>query len=441
MFLDPYTCTAAQLAWVLAGVIWFFKRHDELPLVVASLVCYVFSFRYWGMAWGWAPGADLAPFGFEQIGYENATSALNLAVLGETTLLAAYMVTQRKNLLAAIPSLPPATATALVRFVFILSAIIIPVSLGTRVFVGLQAEAGKSIGFEVNNYLVLFPFALIGAAILIIAAWKSGAFKTASDKFWAGVALCSIAFVSYSPTGRFQFLGWLVGGVIIITANMTARRRVKIFVCGAVAAIALFAAAGALRDEDVEANEFGQATWERFLLASDVNMLDGLVILQQVYPAMLDFRYGMEHLEILARPIPRSLWPDKPVGGYMNKLGLIDKNSGFTLGISQSLFGSFYEEGSIIGIILLSLVYGYLIARLMMRTTRIRPFAGLLLRGCICAALIPLLRGGDLPGIYAWFGMAFWPCVLGARVVRRTSFRQTSRPEPRTTIGASTIRL
>src|SRR5207248_5211382 len=111
------------------------------------------------------------------------------------------------------------------------------------------------------------------------------------------------------------------------------------------------AAAGAMRKEDVEPDEFQQAAWERFVFASDADMLDGMVLLQQVYPDMLEFRHGMEHLEILARPIPRSLWPNKPLGGYMNKLGLIDKDSGFNLGISQSLFGSFYEEGGMIGVI------------------------------------------------------------------------------------------
>ena len=116
--------------------------------------------------------------------------------------------------------------------------------------------------------------------------------------------------------------------------------------------------------------------------------------------------------EILERPIPRAWWPDKPVGGYMNKLGIITADTGFTLGISPSLFGSFYQEGGLVGVVLLSIIYGFGFGRLVSFSTRIVPLAGLLLRGILAAAIVPLLRGGDLPGIYAWFGMSFWPCLL-----------------------------
>jgi hypothetical protein len=150
----------------------------------------------------------------------------------------------------------------------------------------------------------------------------------------------------------------------------------------------------------------------RFAFAADANMLDGFVLLRQVYPEMLPYSYGGEHLDILTRPIPRAWWPGKPVGGYLNKLGIIDANSGLTLGISPSLFGSFYQEGGIVGMVLLSVLYGFGFARLIRFSAVISPIGGLLIRAIACAAVIPLLRGGDLPGIYAWFGMAFWPVAL-----------------------------
>jgi len=96
----------------------------------------------------------------------------------------------------------------------------------------------------------------------------------------------------------------------------------------------------------------------------------------------------------------------------MNKLGIITADTGFTLGISPSLFGSFYQEGGLVGVVLLSIIYGFGFGRLISFSTRIVPLAGLLLRGILAAAIVPLLRGGDLPGIYAWFGMSFWPCLL-----------------------------
>jgi hypothetical protein len=59
-------------------------------------------------------------------------------------------------------------------------------------------------------------------------------------------------------------------------------------------------------------------------------------------------------------------------------------------------------------------------------SARLHPFAGLTVRASLCASLIPLLRGGDLPGIYAWIGMAFWPCALLLWLRRRELIPDTT---------------
>jgi hypothetical protein len=140
-------------------------------------------------------------------------------------------------------------------------------------------------------------------------------------------------------------------------------------------------------------------------------MLDGFVILQNIYPARLDYSYGMEHIEILLRPIPRALWPTKPGGGYMNKLHVFDTDTG-TVGFSPTIFGDFYAEDGLVGIIVLSLLYGACIGLITKRATGLSVSGLLLVRAVLCASLIPLLRGGDLAGIYSWIGMSFWPCFL-----------------------------
>jgi hypothetical protein len=228
---------------------------------------------------------------------------------------------------------------------------------------------------------------------------------------------------------RFQFLGWCVAVTIILASGQSFLRRAQVLVIGLVGAVALFAVAGALRNAEEPTVELEQSAWERFAFAQDANMLDGFALLQQVYPEMLDYSYGREHLEILERPIPRAWWPGKPVGGYMNKLGIVTADSGFTLGISPSLFGSFYQEGGLVGVVLLSIIYGFGFGRLVSFTTRIVPLGGLLLRGILAAAIVPLLRGGDLPGIYAWFGMSFWPCLLLLWLGRREFFARIPYPQ------------
>jgi len=129
----------------------------------------------------------------------------------------------------------------------------------------------------------------------------------------------------------------------------------------------------------------------------------------QVYPQHLDYHWGSEHLEILYRPIPRSLWPNKPLGGYANKIGLNDNMGGGSVGISQSLYGSFYGEGGIFGIVVLCFIYALVLNRIMLISLRYKSDVRHLIKGITIASLVPLLRGGDLPGVYAFIGMTFWP--------------------------------
>ena len=263
-----------------------------------------------------------------------------------------------------------------------------------------------------SSYLNLFPLALVGFAILLGALWRAGSFGDFYSGLWATLCLIAIALLTFQPSLRFQFLGWVLAVTVIVSSGRSVKRKALLLVTGLVLAAGSFAVQGALRNEDDLDEDIGTNAWERFASAQDANMLDGFVLLRQVYPDLLNYSYGGEHLEILSRPIPRAWWPNKPVGGYMNKLGIIDVRTGFTLGISPSVFGSFYQEGAIYGVILLSALYGYGFGRLVRYSAEVMPFAGLIIRGCACAALIPLLRGGDLPGIYAWFGMSFWPVVL-----------------------------
>jgi hypothetical protein len=55
-----------------------------------------------------------------------------------------------------------------------------------------------------------------------------------------------------------------------------------------------------------------------------------------------------------------------------------------------------------------------------------------LIKGITIASMIPLLRGGDLPGIYAFIGMSFWPVFYFInrykkfiRIYKITEFQQS----------------
>jgi len=414
-----YTCTCIQIAWVVVSAIWFWRRSDEFPLILSLFLFYVFAFRFWSLLQGWTVPVNIAPFGFAPVAVENCLESHALGVLGETTLLGVYMLAQNRTIwVPRVIALAPFLQWLRPR-TFVLVVVCAGLSTLTRRAVGAQVDAGKSMAFEISSYLSLFPMVLISAGILLVLLWKADGFNSLGQKFLAIVMLGVIAFLTFDSSARFQFLGWILASTIILTAGLPFRQKASFALLGLAAAAALFAVAGTLRKADDPDVALEEESVNRFAFAADANMLDGFVLLRQVYPDMLNYSYGGEHLDILTRPIPRAWWPGKPVGGYLNKLGIVTADTGFTLGISPSLFGSFYQEGGIIGVVLLSALYGFGFARLIRFSTVIHPFGGLLIRAIACAAVVPLLRGGDLPGIYAWFGMAFWPCFLVLYIWRK----------------------
>ncbi|ACA99506.1 conserved hypothetical membrane protein [Picosynechococcus sp. PCC 7002] len=410
---------------MVIGVFWLLKRNDEIPLLISSFLLYCGSYRYWAVTTGLSRGwVRLSNFGFSPINEQKALIALSFITFGEFCLLGFYILFQRQYLPAwnigatPFPLSPKWSQRILWAGGFFISMTLI---ISSQIIT--LTRAGRSLGFQISAYLYLFPLALIGTATLILCVWKFGGFRTLFTKIFAILTLISVAQLTFGPSGRFQFLGWLIAAGVIISANYRPVRRLWVLSILAVVAITLFATAGALRSPTINPANLNQVAWERAFSAEDANMLDGFVLLQEVYPDRLPYSLGMEHIEILLRPIPRAIWPNKPVGGYMNKLGLIDENTGFNLGISPTLLGSFYAEGWLIGIVIFSFLYGFCIAKIVHFSVQIHPFAGVLLRAMLCAALVPLLRGGDLPGVYAWIGMAFWPCFFILWLNRQYFFR------------------
>jgi len=414
-----YIYTSIQVGWIIVSAIWFWRRRDEFPLILSLFLFYVFSFRFWALLQRWATPVNISPFGFAPVAVESCLASHSLGVLGQTMLLGVYMLVQNRtiwvpHMIGSAPFLQWLRTRT-----FVLTLVCAGLTTLTRRAVGAQMDAGKSMSFEISSYLSLFPMVLISAGILLVLLWKAGGLNSLGNKVIAIMMLGAVAYLTFDSSSRFQFLGWILASTIILAAGLPFRRKALFAFLGLTIAAALFAVAGALRGADDPDVALQEESVNRFAFAADANMLDGFVLLRQVYPEMLPYSYGGEHLEILTRPIPRAWWPGKPVGGYLNKLGIIDANSGVTLGISPSLFGSFYQEGGIIGMVLLSALYGFGFARLIRFSAVIHPIGGLLIRAISCAAVVPLLRGGDLPGIYAWFGMAFWPCFLVLYIWRK----------------------
>jgi hypothetical protein len=421
---------AAQIGLLVLSVIWFLRRDDEVPLLISGVLLYCSSYRFWAVTHGLGDWVTIWQSNLSPITEERALDALGFIVLGQAILLGTYMYRQ-KNVLRISNSVEgPKLLNWLRPRVITLSLVGIPLIVLVR-YIAQSVLRINPAATETSSYLLLFPLALVGISVLNISLWKAGGYRLLSHKVIAAMILIYVAYLTFNPNLRFQFLGWIVGAAVIISAGYPQRKRILALAIAGFVGVGAFAVAGSLRErsptDQVDASHPAESL---FMSAADANMLDGFVMLQEVYPEMLDYTWGGDHLEILLRPIPRALWPNKPLGGYANRLGFndfTDSEVGLT-GISPSIFGSFYAEGGIIGIIILCIVYGAGLAAIVSHTVHLRPFAGVTIRAVVCASLVPMLRGGDLAGIYAWVGMAYWPCFL-LLWWKRKSLRMELAPE------------
>src|SRR4029450_6861121 len=87
-----------QIAWIVLGVLWVARRHDEIPLLISAVLFYVFTFRLWALLMGWTSPVNLTNFGFDALDSNGALEAESIAILGQTLLLSIYMLGQRHRI-------------------------------------------------------------------------------------------------------------------------------------------------------------------------------------------------------------------------------------------------------------------------------------------------------------------------------------------------------
>lgn len=224
-----------------------------------------------------------------------------------------------------------------------------------------------------------------------------------------------IGYVSYSPALRFQFLGWMIPVAYFLTYNIKPLPKLAVMIVGLFGIMVIFSAAGVLRYNQIEAisnEELYEESVERMQVSDDVNFIDGFMMMYQVYPKYLDHTNGVEHLNILLRPIPRTIWPGKPLAGwfhnYQEKYG-IEKVS---VGFSPTLYGVFYAEFAEAGIVILSIVWAFFLSYMYRTLSRFNSDLFKILIGIFLTALIPIFRSGDLAGDFAIVLMSYWPIIV-----------------------------
>lgn len=411
-----------SLVWMLLGFIFFLSFNDELPLMLLFFYFVSGPYRYYLIESGQTNFVRLAyakGVNFFTMNFRYADQALMLFCFGMVLLTSFYMILRwvmRRQKSQSFKNKIPIDEEGifhsyvlskkkqiLIGFgVFFLISLLLKNSFGTAVV----AFGGSSA------YIYFIHSAIASFIILLFVLIKEMNMKRQGAlKILLLLLLFYIAEDTMGKRGRFDALSWMAAIGLILTGRYTMKKKLTVYALGFVLISAWFGYSGAARMKSFRQLSFQEqisGSYERLLEAEDFNFLDGFMMVLQVYPEHLDYRLGREHLETLVRPIPRSIWPNKPLGGYANKIGLNTQKVNVA-GISQSIIGSFFEEAHIPGIIFFSFLYAYVLARIMTNADQHRSSMQFLIKGLTLSCMVAIFRGGDLAGIFAMLLMTFWP--------------------------------
>ena len=410
---DLSTITTASIVLLLLSAAYFFYRDDEIPLVLSGLGFLIIerasligkgkadwvSFDYWGVAFDFS--------------HEAVLKACLYIFLGTAILAGTYMLCRRRS----------ATDWLDVESIWcsFLHAHQLKIWIGLAAFLPINALAMGVLHRDfveesriTNNYAVLFGMAGSSFIIAFVILARSLHSKSNVRFLCYGIA-GALGFASISFSLRFQFLGWAILLLIILAQPLRPWLRLGAYAIGFGLVAVLFSTIGVLRHDWAQ-----EATWkeridfglESLTTAGDINFVDGMVMLMQVKPEIVPYSYGGEHLQILLRPIPRAVWPGKPIGGWHQELAQAVGSEPFQTGISPSIFGSFYAEAGLSGIVFFSVLYGWLLAKCTNWIARLQSSLNAVLKGVVIAGIFAIVRGGDLAGTFAFVGMSYWPIAL-----------------------------
>jgi hypothetical protein len=399
------------------GVYYFSKFDDEIPVYI-GLINLCFLWRLVAIQLGIAQWVNYnygIPFEFNPAW---GIKGFSYILLGMYLIVGSYCLCRKHHRLKLEDSLYFDYFIISKQNIIICGLILGP--LVTSLSYSFNAS-GSSLS---QSYVWLFPFfrasMIILGGLLMINKKKLSFIKF----IIVGILVTVNISTTLVASGRFVLISWGIIFILFVADVVPSKKKSIIYISLGIVFLLLFTGLGMRRYQifaDLGFVELFQAAFFNVLQFNDFNMIDGLVMLLQVYPKYLEYSYGMGHLEILMRPIPRFLWPDKPVGAWQQKLAIAQAQDLygynatpelFGTGISPTLFGDFYAEAGLIGIIALSILYGWLFAKIINYSDRYLSHCRLLIKGILIASIFPLFRGGDLPGITAFILLAFWPLII-----------------------------
>jgi hypothetical protein len=393
-------------------------------------------------------------------------SALLLALLGAVSFVVAYELRFGRTLEPRLPAprsidarIAAGAAIMIAGLGVVALVVFLPTSEGIRavglLLHGRTGELTWSVR-DSSNYLWYGSLLVVPAAFVLIAL----AMRTRRALvIAAAVVVTALALLRVGPVGGREQLLPLVGGIFVL-AYLVRDRRPRARTLAIVAAAALLASffIGYLRDptdalttrsaaEDLRHRP--QGVLNPILRGEDAEMVLALSAALTVVPDRLPYRYGGATVgSIVTRPIPRGLWPGKPLSPGEKVVSTIWPQYFPDLNPAFSPLLVFYWDFGLAGVALGMFAFGALARLLYDWFRRYRYSFGAQLIYSVGLWFVVIGCRDETEAVVALASFIFLPVVAIVAIAaegvlpadflaRRTSGDGVERPSPRLPSGTS----
>lgn len=230
-----------------------------------------------------------------------------------------------------------------------------------------RSDASASALAQSSGYFSTGLLWLASGGVAVLATtehWRSA-------RGGAGMILVAMALALPFASGARSWTIPVIAALVMLWYLRAGRRPRLVSVVGmlCLAFVLGIAAAGSSRTAAVrEQQSVLGAVWASlidpgrsmsdFLTGGDTAMLPDLAIEIQYVPRVLPFQMGATYVEMLARPIPRAVWPEKPREADNQLMAVIWPQLVGVVGFAFSIFGEPYLNFGLAGVGIVLFLYG-----------------------------------------------------------------------------------
>lgn len=406
-------------------------RVDLLSPPVVLAACVLLG--YWGPYSAFSDGLDLFSlrYGVDLVDPDGSTAiAFSLALFGASAFFVAYRRALNRRVLSdgaesrwLARSAPQWSRARMGGTVFVYSVV------GSLLFsygvfrVGGAAIVALALGDRIRlteglNYL-FYAINLLPSCAL---AWWALTLTSGSKRSGGLAAFCFLSLAAATTQGSKSILFVFVVGAVIMYHRAERAFSAWAISAGAALLFVLLTFYAMYTREYLAVGEFvtlTQLSLENIWAVITTEFLGNFIQLQTLtilvdrVPAVLPFQYGMTLLTLLALPVPRGLWPAKPItaAGIFTIAFWPDVWLSQGTSLPPGLFGEFYLNLGVVGVIFGCAAFGWVAGRVTAQHNAAPRDPVRLLAYSLFVAFIPHFVRGEFVSPTALYLVFFLPAL------------------------------